>query len=367
MDTRITVVRPSLPPIEEYISEIQSLWDNRILANMGEKHREFEALLSEYAGGACVSLLVNGHSALECALEVMELEGEVITTPFTFSSTTHAIVRRGLTPVFADICLEDFNIDPACIESLVGPRTCAIVPVHVYGNPCDADAIQAIADKHGLKVIYDAAHAFGSMYRGRPACTLGDMSMVSLNATKVMHSVEGGALFYHDAELARRIDLWKNFGQAGPADVEYPGCNAKLNEFSAAMGICNLRHVDDLIAQRKQLCGVYRELLAGIEGIRVATPLEGSSGNGAYFPILVGEDYPLSRDGLMALLDSRGIGTRWYFYPLTSDFACYQGRFDSSQTPRAVYAAARVLTLPLYSDLLESDVERICAIIRNAR
>ena len=367
MTSKITVARPSLPPKEEYLAEVESLWNTRILTNMGVKYDQLRNMLVDYTECPNISLFANGHSALECALEVLGLRGEVITTPYTFASTTHAIVRRGLVPVFADIRLDDFNIDPARIEELIGPETCAIMPVHVYGHLCDVDAIRDIADRHGLKVVYDAAHAFGMTLRGRSAFSFGDLSMMSFDATKVMHSVEGGALVYADPTLEPRIDQWKNFGLVSPTDIQYPGCNSKLNEFNSAMGICNLRHVDEEIARRRQIDGLYRELLADVRGIRLDTLLVGDAVNGAYFVVLVEDDYPLSRDGLMRLLDEHGIGTRRYFCPLTSDFGCYRDRFDSSLTPNAVYAAAHVLALPIYRDLQDDDVRRICEIIAGAR
>ena len=364
MNDRINVARPSLPSKEEYLDEISELWETRMLTNMGVKYDRFREDLKDYTGCSNVSLFVNGHSALECALEVLGLQGEVITTPYTFASTTHAIVRRGLKPVFADIRLDDFNIDPSLIEPLIGPETSAIVPVHVYGNLCDVDAIQEIADRHGLKVVYDAAHAFGVTYKGASAFSYGDVSMMSFDATKVMHSVEGGALAYRDASLESRIDQWKNFGLVSPTEVEYPGCNAKMNEFNASMGICCLRHVDAEIARRRQIDALYRELLDGVAGIRLTAPPVDAEPNGAYFVVLVEDEYPLSRDGLMQLLDENGIGARRYFCPMVTDFGCYRDAFDSSLTPLARYASQHVLALPQYKELADDDVRRICEIIR---
>lgn len=363
MPDKILVTRSSMPDFEEYAEEIRPIWESHWLTNMGVKHHQLEADLMDYLKVPQIALFVNGHSALECVLEAMGLKGKVITTPYTFASTTHAIVRKGLEPVFADIKPDDYTIDPASVERLIDEDTCAIVPVHVYGNLCDVDAIQDIADRHGLKVIYDAAHAFG-VWRGEASsASFGDASMFSFHATKVFNTIEGGAVCFHDAGLKTLLNEWKNFGITGPEDVEYVGGNAKMNEFCAAMGICNLRHLDQEIARRKLVAERYWERLDGAQGVRLSLPKEGITPNYAYLPVVFDDDFGASRDDVYDALAEQQIFSRKYFYPLTTDFACYRGRFDSSSTPVARYVASHVLTLPMYADLALEDVDRICDIV----
>ena len=371
MSDRILVTRSSMPPLGEYVEEIRPLWESHWLTNMGEKHRELEALLRERLGVANVALFTNGHNALECVLEAMGLpaRGEVITTPFTFASTAHAIVRKGLTPVFADVRPDDYTVDPACVERLITPRTCAIVPVHVYGNLCDVDAIREIADRHGLKVIYDAAHAFGVERRRadgtrRSAASFGDASMLSFHATKVFNTIEGGAVCFSDPSLYQTINQWKNFGITGPEDVEYVGGNAKMNEFCAAMGICNLRHLDAEIAKRRMVHGRYLERLSGVRGLGLCPGQEGVEPNYAYMPAVFDPGaFGATRDEVFDALAAVGVHARKYFYPLVSDYACYRGVYASERTPVAARVAARVLTLPMYADLSLEDVDRICDVV----
>lgn len=366
--TPIWVTRSSMPDFNEYVEEIRPLWESHFLTNMGAKHRELEARLKDYLGVDDVALFVNGHSALECVIEAMGLEGKVITTPFTFASTTHAIVRKGLTPVFADIRSDDYTLDPEKIEALVDEDTCAIIPVHVYGNLCDVDAIQKIAERHGLKVIYDAAHAFGVLRNGISAATFGDASMFSLHATKVFNTIEGGAVCFHDHVLKELLNQWKNFGITGTESVEYVGGNAKMNEFCAAMGICNLRHLDREIAKRKVVAERYWERLEGVPGVTVCKPAEGVTSNYAYLPVVFEEsEFGATRDDVYSALMALDIHPRKYFYPLVSDFACYAGRFDSSKTPVAKHVADRVLTLPMYADLALEDVDWICDVVLGVR
>lgn len=366
--TPIWVTRSSMPDFNEYVEEIRPLWESHFLTNMGAKHRELEARLKDYLGVDDVALFVNGHSALECVIEAMGLEGKVITTPFTFASTTHAIVRKGLTPVFADIRSDDYTLDPEKIEALVDEDTCAIIPVHVYGNLCDVDAIQKIAERHGLKVIYDAAHAFGVLRNGISAATFGDASMFSLHATKVFNTIEGGAVCFHDHVLKELLNQWKNFGITGTESVEYVGGNAKMNEFCAAMGICNLRHLDREIAKRKVVAERYWERLEGVPGVTVCKPAEGVASNYAYLPVVFEEsEFGATRDDVYSALMALDIHPRKYFYPLVSDFACYAGRFDSSKTPVAKHVADRVLTLPMYADLALEDVDWICDVVLGVR
>ncbi|WP_321971475.1 DegT/DnrJ/EryC1/StrS family aminotransferase [Paratractidigestivibacter sp.] len=363
----ILVTRSSMPPFDEYVEEIRSLWETHWLTNMGDKHHRLERDLKSYLGVDNIALFTNGHNALECVIEAMGLTGNVVTTPYTFASTTHAIVRKGLEPRFVDIKESDYTLDPDLIEEAIDENTCAIVPVHVYGNLCDNEAIQAIADKHGLKVIYDAAHAFGVEKNGVSAATFGDASMFSFHATKVFNTIEGGAVCFSDPALLDLLNQWKNFGITSPEDVEYVGGNAKMNEFCAAMGICNLRHLDEEIAKRKIVAERYWENLDGEKGIKVCLPTQGVKANYAYLPVVFEDDFGATRDDVLAALKRETIFARKYFYPLVSDFACYREEYDSSATPIAAHAAARVLTLPMYADLPIDDVDYICKTVLDAR
>ena len=360
----INVTRSALPPKEEYFEEIASLWDSRWLTNMGEKHRTLELMLRDYFNAPNVTLFANGHLALEGVLSAFGLKGEVITTPFTFASTTHAILRNGLEPVFCDIDPETYTLDPAKIEALITPETSAIVPVHVYGTLCDVEAIETVAKKHGLKVIYDAAHAFGVKKNGVSSACFGDAAMFSFHATKVFHTIEGGALCYSDNSLRQTISDLKNFGIHGPEEVPFVGGNAKMNEFCAAMGLCELRHLDDWIAARRAVVEHYRARLGGVRGLKLNEPQAGVESNYAYFPVVF-DGYKYDRDEVFDRLEAHNIIARKYFYPITNSFDCYRGRpgFDPDATPIAKYMAERVLTLPLYPELAAEDVDRICDII----
>ena len=362
----ILVTRSSMPPMEEYQNEIKELWDTHWLTNMGAKHKQFQAELEQLLGIEHVALYCNGHLALENIIEAMQFQkgSEVITTPFTFASTTHAIVRSGLTPVFCDVNPEDYTIDVTKIESLITDKTVAIVPVHVYGNLCDVEAIKAIADKHGLKVIYDAAHAFAVKYKGVSSGCFGDASMFSFHATKVFNTIEGGAVCFHDDALVQKLNDLKNFGIHGPEEVAYIGGNAKMNEFCAAMGICNLRHLDEEIAKRKVVVERYRSHLEGVPGIKLAPVQKDVTPNYAYFPAVFDKAvFGADRDEVFDALAQNGIGARKYFYPLTNTFDCYKGQFNADNTPVALDISLRVLTLPLYADLSKEDVDRICETI----
>ncbi len=367
-NTPIWVTRSSMPTLEEYTNEIASLWDTHMLTNMGAKHHQLEEELEKYLGVDDIALFVNGHNALECVIEAMGLKGKVITTPYSFASTTHAIVRKGLTPVFADIKPDDYTLDPEKIEELIDEDTCAIMPVHVYGNLCDVDAIQEIADRHGIKVIYDAAHAFGVKKDGVSSAAFGDASMFSFHATKVFNTIEGGAICFKDPELKCLLDQWKNFGITGVESVEFVGGNAKMNEFAAAMGLCNLRHLDEEIAKRKVVAERYWERLGAMPGVKICLPQPGVTPNYAYLPAVFEErSFGVTRDEVYAALMVHNIHPRKYFYPLISDYECYAGRFNSYDTPIAKRVAKRVLTLPMYADLALEDVDRICDIIANVR
>lgn len=358
---KILVTRSSMPDFNEYIEEIRDLWDSHWLTNMGPKHKQFQTELKKYLGVENIELLTNGHMALELTLQAMQLEGEVITTPFTFASTTHAIVRNGLRPVFCDIDPKTFTIDVQKIEALITEHTSAIMPVHVYGNICNIEEIQRIAVKHGLKVIYDAAHTFGERYKGQGIGSYGDASCFSFHATKVFNSIEGGAVCFKDKRLGAALYDLKNFGIHGQEEVSAVGANAKMNEFCAAMGICNLRHVDDEIKKRRAVYETYHNFLDGVEGLQFAEPQPDVKPNYAYFPLVVHEDkFGASRNEVAEHLKTKEIYARKYFYPLTSAFSCYSDQYDPSDTPIAQYISDRVLTLPMYADLPIADVERIC-------
>lgn len=364
MSEKILVTRSSMPPLEEYVKEIENLWESHWLTNMGPKHRELQKNLCEYLGIEKIDLLTNGHMALELSMQALNLQGEVITTPFTFASTTHAIVRNGLEPVFCDINPMDFTIDTTKIEELITDKTCAIVPVHVYGNICNVEEIDRIAKKYGLKVIYDAAHTFGEKYKGRGIGNFGDVSCFSFHATKVFNSIEGGAVCYHDDEFGKELYRLKNFGIRGPEIVDGIGANAKMNEFCAAMGLCNLRHVDEEIAKRKAVVERYRSYLDGVDGIQLSPIQEGVENNYSYFPVIFDEKiFGASRNEVFEALAENGVGARKYFYPLTNTFDCFHGKYDVNKTPVALHISKRVLTLPLYADLSIEDVGHICKVI----
>ena len=360
----IFVTRSSMPSFEEYINEIKPIWDTALLTNMGKFHKQLEKNLTKYLEIDNISLFTNGHMALELVIQAMNLTGEVITTPFTFASTTHAIVRNGLTPVFCDINPYDYTMDVTKIENLITDKTSAIVPVHVYGNICDVYEIDRIAKKYDLKVIYDAAHTFGEKINGRGIGNFGDASMFSFHATKVFNTIEGGAVAFSDENIGRQLYKLKNFGIQSEVLVDGVGSNAKMNEFQATMGICNLRHVTEEITKRKIVVQKYRDRLSNINGIKIINDVEGIQSNYSYFPAVFDERvFGFTRNEISERLKDNNIFARKYFYPLTSTFDCYHGKFDVDKTPVAQHIAKRVLTLPLYSDLNLDDVDRICDII----
>ena len=364
---KILVTQSSMPPYEEYIEAIKPLWDSHWLTNMGRYHRELEEKLKEYLDVPELSLMVNGHMALELAIQAFNFpEGsEVITTPFTFISTTHAIVRNRLKPVFCDVKLSDGTIDETKIEDLITENTVAIVPVHVYGNVCNVEEIQKIADKYSLKVIYDAAHAFGVKYKGQGIGSDGDASIFSFHATKVFNTIEGGAVTFSDHKIYEKLYNLKNFGIHGEELVVDVGANAKMNEFCAIMGLCNLKHIDSAFEERKKRYCYYKENLKQVEGIRFFDRKEEASNNYAYFPILVDEGYSMSRDELYDYLRDRNIYSRKYFYPLTSDQACFKNKYKHEQLSNARELANQVLAVPIYETLEISNVEKIVTLICN--
>lgn len=370
MNEKIFVTRSSIAPFEEYTNEIKDIWDSHWMTNMGIKHETLRHALQEYLQVPHMHLMVNGHMALELTMQAMKLTGEVITTPFTFASTTHAIVRNGLRPIFCDIRPDDYTIDTEKLEKLITDKTSAIVPVHVYGNICQVEEIQRIADKYGLIVIYDAAHTFGETYKGQGVGALGDVSCFSFHATKVFNTIEGGAVCYSDKLKDFGLALYrlKNFGIRSEEEVDAVGANAKLNEFSAAMGICNLRHVDEEIEKRSRVVAHYRERLADVPGLKMNKEQPFVKQNYAYFPVIFEENsFGATRNDVQAALAENNIFARKYFYPLTNTFECYRNRFDAGETPIALHISKRVLTLPLYADLELSEVDRIADIILGCR
>lgn len=361
----INVTRSSMPSFEEYCEEIKELWDSRWLTNMGCKHRELQAELEKRLNCPHVTLYTNGHLALENMLAAFDFPkgSEVITTPFTFVSTTNAIARNGLVPVFCDVDEKDYCIDVEKIESLITEKTVAILPVHVYGNLCRVEEIDRIAKKHGLKVFFDAAHAFGVEYKGVSVANFGNASMFSFHATKVFNTIEGGAVCYADDALTEILDDRKNFGLHGEEGRAIAG-NAKMNEFQAAMGICNLRHLDEEIGRRAAAEEAYREMLSGVPGIRLVEPQKNVKPNHAYFPVIF-DGYRKNRDQVFEQLKEHDVIARKYFYPITNSFACYSSypTAGKEKTPVASYLGDRVLTLPLYADLSPEEARMICRII----
>lgn len=360
------VTRSSMPSFEEYLEEIASIWDTHWLTNMGPKHKELQKKLVEYLDVERLDLFTNGHMAIELSLQALKLPkgSEVITTPFTFASTTHAIVRNGLVPVFCDIDPITFTIDASKIEALITEKTSAILPVHVYGNICDVDTIQTIAQRHGLKVLYDAAHAFGVQYKGKGVGAFGDVSCFSFHATKVFNTIEGGAACFKDENFGLDLYRLKNFGIRDPETVDAVGANAKMNEFCAAMGLCNLRHIEEEIARRKAVVERYREHLERVPGLQLNPIQPDVRQNYAYFPIIVDEAiFGCNRDNIFDTLAMHDIHARKYFYPLTSSFDCYKDHFDANKTPVALQISKRILTLPLYGEIEMEDIDKIIAYI----
>jgi len=367
MSKNIYVTQPSLPPFKEFTKYLKDIWDSKQLTNNGKYHQQFEKELAEYLGVKYLSLFSNGTLALITALQTLRITGEVITTPFSFVATTHALHWNGIKPVFCDIEPYTFNLDPKKIEAAITPKTTAIMPVHVYGNPCDVKRIQEIADKYGLKVIYDAAHAFGVTIDGKSVLNFGDLSVLSFHATKVFNTFEGGAIVCHDKKTKQRIDYLKNFGFADEVTVVAPGINAKMNEFQAALGLLQLKYVDKEIEKRKEVARKYREGLKGINGIKFLSDLQNVKHNYQYFPIFIDkQNYGKSRDEVYESLKLQNVYTRRYFYPLISQFPTYRGlpSADPSNLPIAERVAQEVLCLPMFGDLPENIIESIISYLR---
>lgn len=368
MDKPIYVTSPLLPPLEDFTSYLKEIWDSRILTNNGSFHKKLEEELAIYLKVPYLCLFTNGTLPLITALQAMRITGEVITTPFSFVATTHSLWWNGIKPVFVDIEPETCNIDPAKIEAAITPRTTAIMPVHVYGKPCKTKEIQEIADKYGLKVIYDAAHAFGVEIHGKSILNSGDMSTLSFHATKVFNTLEGGALVIHDEQTKKRIDYLKNFGFASETEVVAPGINSKMDEVRAAYGLLNLRQVDQAIEQRRLIAFKYRQSLKDIEGVSFFDDIQGVRHNYSYFPIFIdASKYGMTRDELYFKMKEQNVFGRRYFYPLISTFSTYRGLESAKpeNLPIANQMASRVICLPMHHALNEYEVEHILQLIKN--
>lgn len=364
---KIFVTQPSMPPLEEFVHSLEDIWESRWLTNIGKYHQDFEKALCDYLGIKYVSLFTNGTLALMTALQVLRITGEVITTPFSFVATTHALHWNDIKPVFCDIEPEYFNLDAEKVEAAITPKTTAILPVHVYGTPCNVDKIAEIADIYGLKVIYDACHAFGVTIDGNSILNYGDLSVLSFHATKVLTTFEGGAIVCHDEKTKKRIDYLKNFGFAGETTVVGPGINAKMSEFQAAFGLIQLKHIDEAIEKRKRIAEMYRNQLGNIEGIKMLNDIKDIKHNYQYFPILINEkDFGKSRNQVYEELKRHNIYTRRYFHPLISQFPTYKGLPSASadNLPVAERVTKEVVCLPIYPDLELPVVEEICELIK---
>nr|WP_145547545.1 DegT/DnrJ/EryC1/StrS family aminotransferase [Variovorax boronicumulans] len=364
----VYVAQPSLPPLEDFIPYLEKIWSSRILTNNGPFHQQFEHALCEYLGVAHISLFANCTIGLVTALQALRITGEVITTPYSFVATAHSLLWNGIKPVFVDVDPQTLNLDPDKIEAAITPQTTAIMPVHCYGHPCDVKRIEQIADNYGLKVIYDAAHAFGVRCEDASVLQYGDLSVLSFHATKVFTTFEGGAIISPDAKTKKRIDHLKNFGFVDEVTVVAPGINGKMSEVNAAMGLLQLKHIDAALEKRRVIDAMYREGLASVKGVRCVDDAGESRANHAYFPIMVEHPvYPMSRDQLYQVLKERGIYARRYFYPLISDFPMYKGLPSAARDnlPVAARASSQVLCLPIYSELDLDVVERTIQLIRH--
>ena len=362
MQKRINVTKSSMPKFEEYIEELRPVWNSRWLSNRGEASKKFENMLKAYLKTDNLYLFANGHVALEVAINALYLSGEVITTPYTHCSTIHSIVRNGLTPVFCDVKEDNYTINPELIEELITEKTVAIVATHVYGFLCDVESIEKIAKRHNLVVIYDAAHAFGVEKNGIGVANFGDAAMFSTHATKVFHTIEGVIVTYKDKEKFKAMSKLVNFGFTSQEDIDYVGTNARMNEFEAVMGICNLRHIDEEIQKRKIAGDHYYKRLKGVEGIKLIDIPSELRWNYAYMPIFF-DGYKENRDEIKVKLENNNIFARKYFYPIVNKAGCYAEQYGNANLPVAEHAAECVLTLPIYADMAVDDVDRICDII----
>ena len=362
------VTQPYLPPLEEFIPYLQKIWESKILTNGGPFHQQFEQALCDYLGVKHLALFANGTIALITALQALRITGEVITTPYSFVATAHALLWNGIKPVFVDVDPNTLNLDPGKIEAAITPQTTAIMPVHVYGHPCDVEAIQRIADNYNLRVIYDAAHSFGVQCHSGSVLQQGDLSILSFHATKVFNTFEGGAIVCPDAKTKQRIDHLKNFGFVDEVTVVAPGINGKMSEVNAAFGLLQLKHIDAALTRREEIDATYRSQLTSVVGIHCLNHSGETVANHAYFPVLVQPDYPLSRDALYTKLRDMGIHARRYFYPLISDFPMYRGMPSAQRTnlPVAAEASAKVLCLPMYPALQPDQQQRVIDIVREA-
>jgi dTDP-4-amino-4,6-dideoxygalactose transaminase len=367
MTKPIYVTQPFMPPIKEFLPYLEKIWDNKILTNGGPFHQQLEKELCDYLGVKYISLFTNATIALVTALQALRVTGEVITTPYSFVATAHSLLWNGIKPVFVDVDPKTLNLDPSKIEAAITPQTTAIMPVHCYGQPCDVDAIQRIADNYNLKVIYDAAHAFGVKCHCGSVLNHGDLSVLSFHATKVFNTFEGGAIISSNATTKQRIDQLKNFGFVDEVTVVAPGINGKMSELNAAFGLLQLKYIDEAIVRRKEIDDAYRTALKSVKGITCLNGNNTSEANYSYFPILVEDGYPLSRDELYQKLKDQNVFARRYFYPLISDFPMYKGLQSSqpSNLPVSTLAAKKVMCLPIHPNLSKSIVNKVCDLIAN--
>jgi dTDP-4-amino-4,6-dideoxygalactose transaminase len=367
MSKPVFVTQPFLPPLDELLPYLEQIWASKTITNNGPFHKQLERALCQHLGVEHISLFSNGTIALITALKALRITGEVITTPYSFVATAHALLWNNVTPVFVDIDPETLNLDPTKIEAAITPATTAILPVHCYGTPCDVDAIKMVADNYNLKIIYDAAHAFGVDYRGRSLLDHGDLSVLSFHATKVFNTFEGGAIVSPDAKTKQHVDRLKNFGFVDETTVVATGINGKMSEFNAALGLVQLRHIDEALARRREIDRYFRAELRSVAGITCLEPAAHSDSNHGYFPILIGDDYPVGRDALYEHLREHGVFARRYFYPLITEFPMYRGlpSADSSHLPVALDTAQRVICLPIYPALSQADQARIVDLLRD--
>ncbi|MFY9479336.1 MAG: DegT/DnrJ/EryC1/StrS family aminotransferase [Aquabacterium sp.] len=367
-DKPIYVTQPFLPPLAEFAPYLEQIWNSKVLTNGGPFHQQLEKALCEYLGVDHIALFSNGTLALVTALQSLRITGEVITTPYSFVATAHSLLWNGIKPVFVDIDPRTLNLDPRQIEAAITPQTTAIMPVHCYGHPCDVDAIQRIADNYNLRVIYDAAHAFGVEHGGSSILRTGDLSVLSFHATKVFNTFEGGAIICPDAKTKQRIDHLKNFGFVDELTVVAPGINGKMSELNASLGLLQLKHIDRAIERRKEIDAIYRSQLDGIKGLKCVQDTGESRQNHSYFPILIDSEFPISRDDLYDVLKKHNIYARRYFYPLISEFPMYRGlpSAHASNLPHATAASRQVLCLPIYPDLTGADQARVIKLVKAA-